>query len=213
MGGSVGIIHKIIGILFLFATTTVLALPAISDSVARDYENTKQVLRSQGYIDTQLEADLQYLKQIKYSVPREMTEMEVYLTHPGSGYGFSRAEDSEKELIRIIEETQKRPHSSEKELIIGDAYHWLGHLYQERFDLLKAFESFVRSFFHYRLTSLSRSPRINSRVEVHEHSIFHLSDISKYIRRSVSGIQYYENVILPRQAIQSCKEFFRASGF
>ncbi len=208
-----GKFSKILVLFFVLGTITAFALPEAPQYLVQDYENLKQVLRSQGVVETLLQDAIQYLKKKNHTAARDLTEVEFYFTQIESGYGFARAEDTEKELIRIIEAAQIQPHSDQKELILGDAYHWLGHIYQERFDLLKAYESFIRSFFHYTLTTLTRSPRINSKVEVHEHSRYHLRDIQNYLLRSVSGMRYFEEVVNPRQAIQSCKQYFGLSAF
>lgn len=122
--------------------------------------------------------------------PAALTEMDYYLADPGSGYDFkSPPEYSLMNLETLIQENAEKlkvaKDRSPRELLLGDTYHWLGHLYEEKGELLLAYECYIRSQVHYSKTALKKSPRINQRLIVQEHAEFHLRDIADTLRKVV----------------------------
>ncbi len=81
-------------------------------------------------------------------------------------------------------------HSSRTQLILGDAYHWIGHLYEEdKQNHEKAWEAYNKSYEHYLLSEYKNSPMINS-LDTREHAKFHLLKTAEVLnRKPIFGIQ------------------------
>ncbi|MES2769670.1 MAG: hypothetical protein V4596_11055 [Bdellovibrionota bacterium] len=78
-------------------------------------------------------------------------------------------------------------HKEEKMLALGDYYHWIGHIYEDKGDLEKAYEAFIRSQYHYSQTRLKKSRRIGALgfPLVQEHSEYHMNKIISLIKEVV----------------------------
>lgn len=164
------------------------ALPAVSPEYARDYAKLRKEIQF-SEIKTMRDGYKRKNAFLREWAHPQATQIEVYLTDVGSGYGFFSPESSRTELEGLIEHIQdpkNRMDSAQKELALGDAYHWLGHIYEEKGEFIKAYESYIRSHVHYQKTPLQRSPRINQRLIVQEHGIFHLKKINETIKSFVS---------------------------
>jgi len=178
-----------ISILFvLLCLSQAWALPSVPSAYAKDYAKIRKELHSSeleimkdGY-----KRKNRFLREWSHPQP---TQIEVYLTDVDSGYGFFSPETSRQELEALIEHTldpKNRMSSEQRELILGDAYHWLGHVYEEKGEFIKAQESYIRSHVHYQKTPLKKSPRINDMLIVQEHGVFHLKKITETIKLFVS---------------------------
>lgn len=213
---------KILLIAFFLTGLWSFALPKPTPELEHSYYLLFQNLEVQGYLDAELKEGILFIQEQsqKGLGPMENTRVgslpiEEYLASENSGYDLRNPSNVEEGLIEIIQETQsnRKLDIPTRELILGDAYHWLGHVYEDRKDFVKAFEAHARAYFHYRQTSYNHSPRINSAVEVHEHSIFHLQNIKNAIVRFVSGMRWYRDIVLPRQSQWesrvACAAFFK----
>lgn len=164
----------------LFAQS-LFALPAVHPAYIKEYEVTRKNthFRELDLISEEYKHKSEVVRAITY---HHETEIELYLTNEISGYGFFSPNSVRTEMEKFIERIQNSDiAASEKHLVLGDAYHWLGHVYEEKGELTLAYEAYVRSHVHYQKTPLKRSPRINKMLIVQEHGEFHLKDIKKTI--------------------------------
>lgn len=199
-----------IGILFLFiGLSHAWALPSVPAAYAKDYAKIRKELQFSELKDMRdgYRRKNSFLRE--WSHPQS-TQIEIYLADVESGYGFLSPESSREELERLIEhnlDPKNKMPSAEKELVLGDAYHWLGHVYEEKGEFIKAYESYIRSHVHYQKTPLKKSPRINDRLIVQEHGEFHLKKSQK-----PSSYSYLWQVSNLKSAPQCSTDFLSKFG-
>lgn len=107
----------------------------------------------------------------------EKTATEVYLA---MGYEF-QIEDKEKiieQLFLMIASLRTKDKSPEDFLLLGDIYHWLGHIAEDAESREKAEKYYRTSYMFYKETPLTHSPRINN-LHGAKHAIYHLSKNAK----------------------------------
>ncbi|MES2768216.1 MAG: hypothetical protein V4596_03640 [Bdellovibrionota bacterium] len=172
------------------------ALPDVDPKYANEYAKVREDLSLPA---TEMVQDAYNNKNpylAKFILDRP-AEMEFILASGISPYRFSSPEKSKADLEELITRTQSSSDKTElqqKELILGDAYHWLGHVYNDRREYAKAYECFVRSHVHYQKTSLQYSPRINPQIIVQEHAWFHLKQSMDIFRQLVSKPEFHGKV-------------------
>ncbi len=164
------------------------ALPAMEPEYVIEYEKIRKEIHSKDFdlLEEAYKSKNDFLRHISHP---QATKTEYYLTNVESGYGFFSPNTSLRELEELIERTQSSRYSmdsAQRELILGDAYHWLGHTYEEKGELTKPYECYVRSHVHYQKTPIQRSPRINPRLIIQEHGFFHLKNIRETINSFVN---------------------------
>lgn len=83
-----------------------------------------------------------------------------------------------EDLIRITaEDTVKTPaHRNENQIIIGDAYHWIGHIHEDRKEFKSAWHAHLKSFEAYAASSLSNSAFITE-LNTLDHARTHLMKV------------------------------------
>lgn len=70
-------------------------------------------------------------------------------------------------------------------LLAADAYHWLGHIFEEKRDFVRALELHQHSLRHYGLSGQVTSPYINYLVGV-EHASWHIYFVSQHLGTDIS---------------------------
>ena len=89
-----------------------------------------------------------------------------------------------EELVLVLkQELAVHPeYGSKTQLLLGDAYHWIGHIYEDRGEYELAWKAHNRSYGHYILSSIRTSPAINNLGTV-AHARFHLSRLTHKLDR------------------------------
>ena len=91
------------------------------------------------------------------------------------------------------------PENGERsQLMLGDAYHWIGHIFEDRGELDRAWEAYNKSYQHYLLTREKFSPMINS-LDGREHAKMHLwriveKDPSKKVIYGIRDVRQEQDV-------------------
>jgi len=62
--------------------------------------------------------------------------------------------------------------------MIGDAYHWIGHIQEDRRNLENAWEAYWKSHEHYSLSKIKHSVFISNLLTL-DHAKFHLAELEK----------------------------------
>lgn len=75
-------------------------------------------------------------------------------------------------------------HAAQTQVLLGDAYHWIGHIYEDRGDYKLAWRAHNKSYNHYILSSIKTSPAINNLGTV-AHARFHIKRVAEELNRSV----------------------------
>ncbi len=125
------------------------------------------------------------------------TPIEGYLKDPSSGYEINKYESVPLHLQRLIRRlterlTEDTGTQDEDELAIGDAYHWLAHIEEEKAEREKAKDLLEQALAHYQQTRLRNSPRIFTpdcikHVRLHLDMIKRGTTLSDHIRESHHG--------------------------
>lgn len=103
----------------------------------------------------------------------EKTATEVYL---GYGHEF-KIKDTDKiieYLFKLIAKLEAKDKSAKDFLLLGDAYHWLGHIAEDSENRIKAEIYYKASYMAYKQTPITNSERINNLNGV-KHALYHLS--------------------------------------
>ena len=105
---------------------------------------------------------------------------QYYYSIPGS----MRALEWLETLISILEQDRiKNPQYADKtQLQLGDAYHWIGHIYEDRGQLELAWAAQNKAYEHYLLSNIKSSPAINNLLTA-AHARFHLVRLAEKLNR------------------------------
>ena len=118
------------------------------------------------------------------------------------------------ELIDTVESHLRRDPklTQEGRVIIGDAYHWIGHIYEERGDLEKAWRSYELAYGSYMMTELAVSPFL-SNLGTRQHARFHLTDLAERTGRYFPKELHVrdEEFVETGRRIEDCKLFYQAN--
>jgi len=169
------------------------AIPTAHPHYSADYEKTLKVVSKYG--GPLILPEVQFLRDAFERDTVARNAREIYKDYPveilmilGSGnypgYNFPNPRVVEQSLNALVEKYQDpnlNVTQDEREMILGDAYHWLGHIYEEKLNYIDAFDAYVRSYAHYQKTKNIRSPTINQRLVIQEHADWHLQDIIRKI--------------------------------
>ena len=136
-----------------------LGLPSVSVFAQSDYQKPNSSTRIEGTL-----ADKNY-----YNIPQNVSTLKWF-----------------EDLVLVLKQdlAVHPEHGSKTQLLLGDAYHWIGHIYEDRGEYELAWKAHNRSYGHYILSSLRTSPAINNLGTV-AHSRLHLSRLSRTLDRSM----------------------------
>ena len=110
----------------------------------------------------------------------EQTATEFYLSK-GHEYTIEDKTKVLEQLFKIVAEIEaKQEKSAEDFLLLGDTYHWLGHIAEEAEHREKAEIYYQASYMAYKQTPIRTSQRINDLNGV-RHATFHLSKNAKLV--------------------------------
>lgn len=113
--------------------------------------------------------------------------------------------------VRLRPDIQKHPEKMDKtHLILGDAHHWIGHIYEDRGDLEKAWNHYSKSYFHYSQSPVEHSVLI-SNLKTRDHGKMHLVQTGQKLKKRLSAElrAYAERNIETGREIEDCLAMYR----
>lgn len=137
----------------------------------------------------------------------EKTPTEVYLAY-GHEFQITNKDEIPKQLLQSLADLKAKNRKTPKDyLLIGDVYHWLGHIAEDMEDFEKAQQYYQASMDEgYSLTRITNSNRINNLNGI-EHAEYHLYALQDLARipaffRVLKRVQFAAEIGGPEYAKQ-----------
>lgn len=112
----------------------------------------------------------------------EKTPTEIYLAY-GNEYNIENPDKIPEQLFKLLNGLQSKARKTPEDyLLIGDTFHWLGHIAEDADALEKAMGYYAAAKEAYAQTSIARSGRINN-LNAKNHADYHLSRTAQMIQQ------------------------------